>query len=393
MTPKNNLRTLAIWSIILLLATPNLSAQSEFIEADDGLSFRLHEINKNSFFSACAVMDVNHDGLPDVVSGGFWYEAPEWKQHFVREVEVINGRPDGYSHLEFDVNRDGWTDLIHVNFRSKSIYWLEHPGASLGEWKKHVVAEPGPMETGRLYDIDGDGQLDVLPNGWEFTAWYEIMPTPPGQEPKWARHEIAEEGAGHGCGFGDVNGDGRGDFIGPNGWAEAPSDARNGKWIWHADFELGRTSMPIVVADVDEDGDNDLMYCLGHDYGVYWEEQIIENGERSWKKHLIDDSWSQGHSPLWVDLDNDGQPEFVNGKRFWSHEGKDPGARDPLVIYRYEFDKEQGKFQRYTIQSNGPAGIGLDPKVADLDGDGDLDLVLPGRSGLYWYENLLFSAE
>jgi hypothetical protein len=50
----------------------------------------------------------------------------------------------------------------------------------------------------------------------------------------------------------------------------------------------------------------------------------------------------------------------VNGKRYWAHEGRDPGARDPLVIYRYEFDQTAGKFQRYNIQTNGPAGIGLD---------------------------------
>lgn len=353
------------------------------------LQFRLHEINANSIFSSCAVMDVDHDGLLDVVSGGFWYQAPHWKRHFVREVEVINGRPDGYSHLEMDVNSDGWTDLIHVNFRSKSIYWLEHPGPSLGEWKKHIVAEPGPMETGRLYDIDGDGQIDLLPSAWDFAAWWELKRKAGQKAFTWVRHEITPQGAGHGSGFGDIDGDGRGDYIGVKGWAKAPADPRNEKWIWQEEFDLGRASMPIVVTDVEQDGDNDLIWALGHDYGVYWLEQKQENGRRVWQKHLIDDSWSQGHSPLWVDLDQNGRKEFINGKRYWAHEGRDPGARDPLTIYRYEYDPATHKFERYTIQSNGPAGIGLDPKAVDLDGDGDTDLILPGRSGLYWYENLL----
>lgn len=355
------------------------------------LQFKLHAVNTNSTYEACSIMDLNKDGKLDIVSGGFWYEAPDWKSHWVRDVEKLGNPPqfDGYSHLEMDVNRDGLTDLIHVNWRSRSIYWLEHPGASLGEWKKHMVAEPGPMETGRLFDIDGDGRLDLLPSGANFAAWWELLPGEPNSEPKWARHDLPRQVAGHGIGFGDLNGDGRGDVIGTKGWVEAPSDRRKGEWIWHGEFDLGRASIPVVVADVDEDGDNDLVWAMGHDYGVHWMEQTRENGQRVWKKHLIDHSWSVGHSPLWVDLDKNGRPEFVNGKRYRAHELLDPGALDPQVIYRYEYDKAAGKFKRYDIQASGPAGIGLDPKVADLDGDGDLDLVVPGRSGLYWFENLL----
>lgn len=356
--------------------------------------FKLHVINIQSIFSSCAVFDIDQDGDTDIISGAFWYEAPDWKKHFVADVEVIQGRPDGYSHLPMDVNRDGWTDIVHCNFRSKSIYWLEHPGALPGEWKKHVVDEPGAMETGRLYDINRDGQLDILPNGWYFNAWYELAPAKNGEHPRFIRHEIGEEGAGHGNGFGDLNGDGRGDYVGIKGWYEAPEDPVTSTWIWHPDFDLGRTSIPIIVADVDADGDSDLIYAQGHDYGIYWEEQVAnDRGEMAWTKHLIDSSWSQGHSPLWVDLDQNGVMEFVDGKRFWSHEGRDPGARDPLVIYSYEFDPAAKTFRRRTIQENGPAGFGLDPKAEDLDGDGDLDLVLPGRSGLYWYENLLIQPE
>ena len=91
-------------------------------------------------------------------------------------------------------------------------------------------------------------------------------------------------------------------------------------------------------------------------------------------------------------MDNNGIPEYVVGKRYRAHELRDPGARDPLVVYRYEYDNKAGKFRRYTIQAEGgPAGGGLDPKAVDMDADGDLDLVLPGRSGLYLYENLLNS--
>lgn len=356
------------------------------------LQFRMHPINPESTFEACAVMDVNDDGRLDIVSGGFWYEAPEWKSHFVREVEKLGKPPrwDGYSHLELDVNGDGWLDLINVNYRSRSIYWIEHPGPELGEWPKHLVVEPGPMETGRLYDIDGDGDLDVLPNGANFAAWWEIIPGDSNKDAEWIRHDLPEEVAGHGFGFGDINGDGRGDIIGRAGWLEAPVDRQKGEWIWHAEFDLVQGSTPVIVDDVNGDGLADLVWSMGHNYGVYWLEQTATDGKRGWTQHLIDDSWSVGHSPLWVDMDNNGVPEYVIGKRYRAHELFDPGAEDPQVIYRYEYDRAAGKFQRYTIQEpGGPAGGGLDPRAVDIDADGDLDLVFPGRSGLYLFENLL----
>src|SRR4030095_10441825 len=142
------------------------------------VSFGPHDINPASEYPACAVMCVNKDGKLVIVSGGFWYEAPKWTKHFLREVEVIRGRFDDYSNLEMDVNLDGWTDIISVNYRSKSLFWLEHPGEKIKTnpetpWTKHVIDTPGPMETGRLVDIDGDGKLDILPNGQDFAAWYE----------------------------------------------------------------------------------------------------------------------------------------------------------------------------------------------------------------------------
>src|SRR5262245_60396267 len=233
------------------------------------LAFRKHTLNRVAQFTAAAAFDVNKDGKIDIVCGDSWYEGPEFtKKHFIRDVEIINGRPDGFAHQPLDVNGDGWTDVITVNWRSRSIKWIEHPGEKLGPWKTHVIAEPGNMETGRLVDMEGNGQLAILPNGAQFAAWWSLNKKADGT-PDWQRHDLPRELAGHGLGFGDINGDGRGDVVGRFGWAEAPEDRRKGRWIWHADFDLDAASIPVLVVDVNGDGLNDLVYSRAHHFGVY----------------------------------------------------------------------------------------------------------------------------
>ncbi|MCA9147445.1 MAG: VCBS repeat-containing protein, partial [Planctomycetales bacterium] len=98
-------------------------------DASEPPRFRTHTIDATSEFAACAAIDVNDDGKLDIVSGGFWYEAPSWKKHFLRDVQVIRGRFDDYSHLPMDVNGDGRVDYVSANYRSESIYWVENAGS------------------------------------------------------------------------------------------------------------------------------------------------------------------------------------------------------------------------------------------------------------------------
>ncbi|HUE72516.1 MAG TPA: alpha/beta fold hydrolase [Pirellulaceae bacterium] len=354
--------------------------------------FTTRLINPAAEYPACAVFDVNQDGQMDIVSGGFWYAGPKWEKHFLRDVEVIRGRFDDYSNLPLDVNSDGWLDIVSVNYRSQSLFWLAHPGEKIKSapdtpWQKHVIDTPGPMETGRLHDIDGDGQLDILPNGIGFACWYELVRDAAGSgenAPRFVKHDLPKEVAGHGIGFGDVNGDGRGDIVGPRGWLEAPEDRRGGRWTWHPEWELTRdASIPILVHDVDGDGDADLIWGRGHRYGLYWLEQTKDAaGKRSWRQHAIDTSWAQPHSLLLADLNGDKRVELIAGKRYMGHEGKDPGEWDVLCAYSYQFDPKLRTWRRSELHVGQRVGFGLDPKVADLDGDGDLDLVAADRSSL-----------
>jgi len=352
-----------------------------------GSGWRLHVINAESRFEAGTIMDVNRDGRLDILCGGFWYEAPGWKRHFVREIQEAGGYHYDFANLPMDVDGDGWTDTVGAAWHNKMVYWVRNPGPAGGAWPVYEVDVPGNMETAIAVDIDGDGRQDVLPNIMTAAAWYSFEPdkaAPNGV--RWTKHALPKAVAGHGIGAGDVNGDGRCDVVGPKGWLEQEAD---GAWTWHAEFELGAASIPILVHDVDGDGDADVIWGMGHNYGIYWLEQGREaGGERTWVRHTIDESWSQAHFPLLADLDGDGATDLVTGKRYHAHNGHDPGGNDPVCVYYYTFDRETKRWRRHVLHEGGQVGFGINTAAVDIDGDGDVDVLAPGKSGLYLLENL-----
>jgi hypothetical protein len=349
--------------------------------------FKKHVINAESVCESAGVLDVNRDGIPDIFCGTHWYEGPTWEKHFVREIPVLSEYMDDFATVPIDVNKDGWTDVVSVTWFSKKVSWIENPGKKGGPWTEHVVDNPGNMETAIACDIDGDGNTDVLPNIAQLTAWYERVGE--GDKATLVKHVVDSKRGGHGIGFGDVNGDGRGDIVASHGWYEAPPDPRKGEWVLHQEFDLGACSIPVAVHDFNGDGLADIFWGMGHNYGVYWLEQGKDAGEkRTWKKHEVETTWSQAHAIILADLDGDGKPEAVTGKRYRAHNGHDPGGNDPRIICYYKWSAEKKGFDKCVIDEGTEAAFGLFQVVADVDGDGDMDIVAPGKSGLYLFENL-----
>ncbi|MFB3904656.1 MAG: HEAT repeat domain-containing protein [Acidobacteriota bacterium] len=351
--------------------------------------FRVVPINPDSRFEAAAMVDINRDGRLDIYCGGFWYRAPDWTRHWVRPVAEQDGFFLDLGAIPADIDGDGWTDIVSGSWHGKDVFWIRNHGGTGVPFETIEIDQPGNLETLIRLDINGDSRPDFLPNTVQSIHWYEFRrDADVAFAARWIRHDLPGGAAGHGVGAGDINGDGRVDIVSPRGWLEQPRRAEV-PWIWHPQFDLGSASVPILVCDVNRDHYPDLVYGNAHGYGLYWLEQAPVGEKVQWQNHPIDTTWSQPHFLLQADLDGDGMEEIVTGKRYYAHNGNDPGADHPLCVYAYRYDARTDKWSRHRVHEGGRVGFGISTMAGDIDKDGDMDLLAPGKSGLYLLENQL----
>ena len=372
--------------IILTLAITAMSMAQE-----PTLKFERTRIGQVTYEAASA-FDVNKDGSLDIVSGEYWFQGPEFtRSHKICDIMPAGDYYDDFSDYPMDVNGDGYLDIVTGGWWGESLSWRENPKGQGVEWKTHLIDKCGNVETTRFWDIDGDGLVEAVPNAGGNVTFYKLVTDANGKGTgEFKKYMVKQGECGHGLGYGDVNGDGRGDFIVPDAWIEAPTDVLNGKWIWHPEFQLGTASIPVLVFDVNEDGKTDLISGASHPYGLaWWEQGVGTDGKRTWTKHDIDPDRSQYHDLVLTDIDNDGKQEMLTGKRYRAHSGHDPGWTDPVGVYYFNIDG--GKFERVTLDY-GPAdkasGAGIYMWVEDIDGNGWKDVIAPGKEGLYLFKNM-----
>ena len=128
-------------------------------------------------YEAASVFDVNNDGVLDIVCGEYWYEGPDWVKHKICDVQPEGEYYDDFSDLPMDVNGDGRLDIVTGGWFGQTLRWRENPGGKSPEnWPVHDIARCGNIETTRLFDVDGDGQPEIVPNTPNARqAWYRLV--------------------------------------------------------------------------------------------------------------------------------------------------------------------------------------------------------------------------
>ena len=413
-----------LWlAVALLMVSPAAVDAAEPVFLPVKIDGPVHDPAKHSFWygpfsECCSVADFDGDGDLDIAAGRNWYEAPDWKKHedFRDGAETNGPETDDNSEFAMDVNRDGRPDIVSSGWmRMKGAFWYENPGKTSAKWKGTRIHSARSMEGVIHGDIDGDGDDDILCNHWSLVpgqgmTWLESIDRAP-----WlVEHVLGTEGEKHGNGLGDINGDGRTDIVTPLGWWKCPPAPAKDKWTFHADYEFrvelsyAAASHPMLVHDVNGDGLNDIIVGSAHTYGLAWIEQSVDgDGKRCFTQHWAETDFGQYHTMALGDLNGDGKADLVTGKRLFAHHGRDVSCYEPLFAFWY--DIQGGNFQRHILSfnhlqwiqgekthnppPNNAIAVGMKLNIADMDKDGDNDIVIAGKGGLYVFYNSGFAPQ
>ncbi|RRB07812.1 FG-GAP repeat domain-containing protein [Larkinella rosea] len=359
--------------------------------------FKKMKLTGDFISEGVAVADLNKDGKLDIVAGYYWFEAPNWKRHELAPSRVFDPRKEysnSFLNLGMDVNQDGWDDVVIVDFPGKPGFWFENNQNKPGEWQKHMLADSLGIanESPGFIDINGDGRLDILcgDKAKKQIVWLQA-PEKPG-ETAWKRFAMSAENVpgteifSHGIGYGDVNKDGIKDVVVREGWFEGTADKKAANWVFHP-ANLGEPCSHMQVLDVNGDGKNDVVSASAHALGIWWHEQIIdETGKLNFKTHLMSNTTAQTHASIMADLNDDGRADYITGKRFLAHHGRDPGDSDPAILLWFEFTPGKEPFYKeHVIDTD--SGAGLNIVVQDMNGDKKPDIVIANKNGVFLFEN------
>ncbi len=344
--------------------------------------------------------DLDGDGHMDIIAGPVLFWGPEFKESiplYDATPFSINGYSKSFFSFDYDVDRDGLLDVVSIGFPGQAAHWYKNPGkqeARRGNWKQFLILDSVDNESPMFTDVDGDGIPDMV-CCHQGNFGYATIPSDPTQP--WMFKAVGKDGKyqrfTHGLGVGDVNDDGRNDILSKDGWWEQPAAPTDSPWEFHPFSFSGPGGAQMYAIDFDGDGKTEVVTSLAaHGYGLVVYKK--KNGSPSdWERiRIMTDkvetsptglAISQLHAIDIADMDGDGKPDIITGKRFWAHNGNDRGENEPpLLVWFKPMNSPSGlRFIPNIVDDN--SGVGTQIVAKDINGDGRLDLISVSKRGVH----------
>ncbi|MCX7021836.1 MAG: VCBS repeat-containing protein [bacterium] len=278
-----------------------------------------------------------------------------------------------------DMDADGDLDILGAARYAGDLFWWENAAGTGARWLSHVVEDdfPGAMAINTA-DLDSDGDPDILGASWDSsTIAYWIND---GSGTRWTRHILDNDlkGATAVCAA-DLDSDGDLDVLGVGHlideivWWEN-LDGRASDWAEHKVTYYCEGIGSIQTADLDSDGDPDILTASSTACGIVWWENI--NGGSEWTGHKLDDTLGEALCAFAADLDSDGDMDIVGA-----------GAGDDRLSWWENADGSGTSWIRRAVEKNLAVCA---VHAADLDADGDADIIGASATGdtVRWWENV-----
>ncbi len=156
----------------------------------------------------------------------------------------------------------------------------------------------------------------------------------------------------------------------------------------------------MLIADFDGDGDQDLVTSkAAHAYGLAWFENVRDGDEVSFREHKITGdqpsesefglAFSQAHGLAVADMNRDGAPDFVTGKRWWAHSEHDPGSLEPAVLYWFRAERSAQGFRFVPELVDDDSGVGTQVTVGQLNRDDLPDILVGNKKGTFVFRQMV----